>query len=192
MHDIDRDGNATAVRLAALAALHKAQTDGGVHDVGEAPEAATQGDPDGRARSHRPPEGDAEATDTGAAHNHMPGGSAGVFAAVEAAVRKGRRDFVCRLMEYRQKLDCDAIRQPGADLPDRSIEEAQFIAHRIAGVGKTLGFADLGDAARQTEAAIAAYKLERSPDLRRISISRICDLARLIEGICVDQDNCPA
>jgi len=71
------------------------------------------------------------------------------------------------------------------------IDEAMFAAHRIAGVGKTLGFPELGEAARRTEGAIAAYKKEfGSAELRSVFYSRICQLAGIIEAICADHDEC--
>ena len=178
--------------MAALAALRKAQGDAALWEAGETPDETPAGPRKPRGRATRPPMADAKTTDPDKAPKLKPDVSAGAFAAVEAAVRKSREEFVGRLVEYRKTLDCTALKAFGAEIPDASMDKAQFIAHRIAGVGKTLGFADLGDAARQAEAAIVAYKLERSSDLRNTSVSRICKLAGLIEIICADQDNCPA
>ena len=67
------------------------------------------------------------------------------------------------------------------------------IAHRIAGVGKTYGFGELGDVAREAETAISAYRTQRgSPELRAVSIARINRLARIIEDICSNPTTCPA
>ena len=96
------------------------------------------------------------------------------------------------MLEYHRKLDCDAFKAHGPDGPGVSLDEAQFVAHRIAGVGKTLGFADLGDTARQAEAAITAYKLESTADLRQAAISRICKLMGLIEATCAEHEDCRA
>ena len=192
MHDIDRGGNTTAVRLAALAALRKAQDEGAFWEAGEAANEDSPAGRTGRGRTTRPPQADASDPELSVPPKLVPDGSSSVYAAVDAAVRKSREEFVARLVEYRERLDCDTFNEASAELPDAALDKAQFIAHRIAGVGKTLGFADLGDAARQTEAAIVAYKLERTSDLRKTSISRICNLAGLIEGICTDTDNCPA
>ncbi len=54
------------------------------------------------------------------------------------------------------------------------------------------GFADLGDTARQAEAAITAYKLESTADLRQAAVSRICKLMGLIETTCAENDDCRA
>ncbi len=193
MHDIDRGANPTAVRLAAMAALRKAQADSVPWAADEADETGPSTGRPGRGRAPRLPRAvAAPAPDPSPAPKYTQDGTAGVFAAVEAAVRKSRIEFVARLAEYRKMLDCDTFRRSGPDGPDQSMDEAQFVAHRIAGVGKTLGFADLGDAARQTEAAIAAYKLDRSQDLRNRSISRICTLAGLIETVCTENEECRA
>ena len=192
MHDIDRGGSTTAARLAALAALRKAQGEGAFWEARATAEGTSPARPNGRGRNGRSPDADATETELTAAPRLAPDGSAGVFAAVDAAVRKSRQEFIARLVEYRERLDCDSFKDAHADLPEASLDKAQFIAHRIAGVGKTSGFADLGDAARHAEAAIVAYKLERSPELRKTSISRVCKLSRLIEVICTDKDNCPA
>jgi len=190
MHEIDRSGSATAVRLAALAALRKAQAEGGAWDMGETKKDARA--PGSGNRRGRPVSTQDDGTpETGPTPRLNPEGSAGVFAAVEAAVRKSRMEFIGRLLEYREKLDCGAFRV-GADLPETSMDDAQFIAHRIAGVGKTLGYADLGEAARQTETAILTWKRERSQEARKATVSRICDLAGLIETICDDEGSCYA
>jgi len=185
MHDIDRGGSSTAVRLAALAALRNAQADSTLAEEGEAEQAEQRRGHDGRGRHPRMPKSSPPDTTPG------PGGDmpAGVYAAVEAAVKKSRIEFMARLLEYRRKLDCDTFKTPGPDGLGASLDEAQFIAHRIAGVGKTLGFADLGDTARQAEAAIAAYKLESTADMRHAAVSRICKLMGLIETICAENDD---
>ncbi len=192
MHDIDRGGSATAVRLAALAALRKAQGEGAFWRTDDTPTPASRGGGSGRGSTAQPAPRDAVLPPLDTAPRLSTDGSASVFTAVEAAVRKSREEFVLRLAEYRKTLDCDLFKSAEATSSDAVFEQAQFIAHRIAGVGKTLGFADLGDAARQAEEAIVAYKLERSSDLRKTSVARICNLARLIEVICADEDNCPA
>ena len=191
MHDIDRGGNTTAVRLAALAALRKAQADGDLWGGDEAKPANALRNARRRGQHPRPPQDGSKETAANAAPRVAPDGSAGVFAAVEAAVRKSRVEFISRLVEYRTTLDCDTFGS-GVQTPDASMDEAQFIAHRISGVGKTLGFGDLGDAARQTEAAITAWKLERTQERKKTSISRICNLAGLIEEICANDDDCHA
>ena len=196
MHDIDRGGSTTAVRLAALAALRNAQADSTLAEEGEAEAAEQRGGHDGRGRHPRAPESNVPDTDLDTdpdtTHRFGQDLSAGVYAAVEAAVKKSRIEFMARLLEYRRKLDCDAFKAAGPDGPCVSLDEAQFVAHRIAGVGKTRGFADLGDTARQAEAAITAYKLESSADLRQAAVSRICKLMGLIETTCAENDDCRA
>jgi HPt (histidine-containing phosphotransfer) domain-containing protein len=196
MHDIDRGGNPTAVRLAALAALRNAQADSTLAEEGEAEEAEKRMAHDSHGAHPRKPKSSAQDPNPGndpeIAHTRGQDVSAGVYAAVEAAVKKSRVEFMARLLEYRRKLDCDAFTAAGPDGPGASLDEAQFVAHRIAGVGKTLGFADLGDTARQAEAAITAYKLESTADLRQAAISRICKLMGLIEATCAEHEDCRA
>lgn len=190
MHDIDRGANPTAVRLAALAALRRAQEtgDGWV----EADRSARTPAAAPAQRGRMPRSSDDETPDPQAAAAPRLGteGSAGVFSAVEKAIRKSRAEFLARLTVYREKLDCDAFGKAGAGEPPW--DEAQFVAHRISGVGRTLGFSDLGDAARQTEAAIAAFKRERTRDMRDVAAARVCGLVGLIEEICAAGENCRA
>lgn len=189
MHDIDRGANPTAARLAALAALRNAQS---AEEEGR--EAAH-----GRSAGRQAPDARHHADDLQGAGGPAPEPSslrpeppAGVYAAVESAVRRSRVEFLSRLLDYRRKLDCEAFGTAGPEHLNRSLDEAQFVAHRIAGVGKTLGFADLGDQARQAEAAITAYKLESSSDLRKTAIARVCALVRLIEVTCAEHEDCRA
>jgi len=113
------------------------------------------------------------------------------LAPFEAAVKKSRGAFVEKLVEYHATLYCVANSGADSDQLEEFIDEAMFAAHRIAGVGKTLGFPELGEAALRTEAAIAAYKKEfGSVELRSVFYSRICHLARIIEAICANQDEC--
>lgn len=189
MHDIDRGGNPTAARLAALSALRNAQGDDPLSRESDAEEGGKRRAHDSRARVPRAPNGTTGADRDGAASLGQEV-SAGVYAAVEAAVKKSRIEFLARLLEYRGKLDCEAFKAAGPDGLGPSLDEAQFVAHRIAGVGKTLGFADLGEMARQAEAAIMAYKKDKSADLRRTAISRICLLMGLIEATCAEHKGC--
>ena len=107
------------------------------------------------------------------------------LAGLEAAVSNSRAEFIARLPEYCKTLDHAAEATIGEDKQAPSIDEALFITHRIAGVGKTLGFPDLGDSARQTETAIAAYRRENdSTALRDVSCSQIRHLTGLIKAIC--------
>ena len=189
MHDIDRGANPTAMRLAALAALRHAQGE-------DSSETEAPGDRGGLARASSDPErrpgkpakGAKSASQEAAAS--APERPVGVYAAVEAALKRSRVEFLARLREYRGKLDCEAFKAAGADGLGRSLDEAQFVAHRIAGVGKTLGFAELGDHARQAEAAISAYKLESTADLRHTAILRVCKLVRQIEATCAEHEGC--
>lgn len=189
MHDIDRGGNATAARLAALSALRNAQEDRSGSEAGEEQDGGPRRAMDARGRQPRVPKGGAAGPEPGAAATLGQEVSAGVYAAVEAAVQRSRVEFLARLLEYRGKLDCDAFRAAGPGAPGASFDEAQFVAHRIAGVAKTLGFADLGDMARQAEAAITAYKQETSHELRQVAIVRICTLMGLIEATCAEQED---
>lgn len=108
-------------------------------------------------------------------------------AALEAAVRNSRAKFVARLAEYHKTLDHTAEVSMGEDRVASAFDEAMFVAHRIAGVGQTLGFPDLGELARQTETAIAACQREQdSAALRDVSCSQIRRLADLIKAICAD------
>lgn len=187
MHDIERGGNTTARRLAALAALRNAQgeaADGDENDGRSAGQRRTPGRPKGAA-----PRDETEHPAASRLGGEM---SSGVYAAVEAAVQRSRVEFLARLGDYRQKLDCDAFSTPGSDARIQALDEAQFVAHRIAGLGKTLGFADLGDTARSAEAAITAYKLERTTELRQTAISRICKLSGMIEATCAEHGHCTA
>lgn len=177
MHDIDRGANPTAARLAALAALRNAPgAEERARDTGH-----------GRPTGRQGPGG--SAADPGGPPPEPP---ASVYAAVESAVRRSRIEFLSRLLDYRRKLDCEAFKTAGPEHLGKSLDEAQFVAHRIAGVGKTLGFADLGDHARQAEAAITAYKLESTSDLRKTAIARVCTLVRLIEATCAEHEDCRA
>jgi len=115
------------------------------------------------------------------------------FAALEAAVRKSRGDFVVRLAEYRDTLD--RLELEGGEIreTDAALEIAMRIAHRIAGVGKTFGFEDLGDVARDAETAISDYRSRRgSPELRAESVAQINVLTGMIEHICAGHDTCLA
>lgn len=189
MHDIDRGGNTTAARLAALSALRNAQADHSGAEGTQAKDGAQRRAQDGRGRQPRVPKGGAAGPEQYSASTLGHEVSAGVYAAVEAAVKKSRVEFLARLLEYRGKLDCDAFKAKPADTLGASFDEAQFVAHRIAGVGKTLGFADLGDMARQAEAAIAAYKQQSSAEMREAAISRICLLMGLIESTCAENQD---
>lgn len=189
MHDIERGGNTTATRLAALAALRDARADDG--------RDGAQGDGEDSAEHYARIAREHASTPRslrGSGPEHGPASRFGqdVFAAVEVAVKRSRLEFIARLADYRRKLDCEAIRDADLERLAASLDEAQFVAHRIAGVGETLGFPDLGASARQTEAAITAYKLERSADLRQTAISRICTLSGLIDLTCAELGDCPA
>ncbi|PIE07078.1 MAG: hypothetical protein CSA74_09235 [Rhodobacterales bacterium] len=177
MHDSDRNDSATA-RLAGSAVGRRSCSGsvGGAAASGkERYRAGLRGDDaPAPATTGLPPAG-----------GMPPASPTGVFAAVEAAVRKSRIEFAGRLQQYREKLD--RIRLRGAAvLPDAAMDEAQFIAHRIAGVGKTLGYAALGDAARVTETAILTWKQEQSDETRQAAFRTICTLAGLIGAICDD------
>ncbi|MBV7407486.1 response regulator [Maritimibacter sp. DP1N21-5] len=126
----------------------------------------------------------AEATGSDAANETTaPPVHMSVEQALEAAVNKSRGQFVAKLAEYHVKLAQVAKADADQQQSDASIEEAMFIAHRIAGVGKTLGFPELGAVARQTEAALAAYRQELgSPELRKASVTRTDHLARVVEA----------
>lgn len=186
MHDIDRGGKTTAARLAAMAALRNAQS-----EEDRARPGGGDGGRDTRGRGPAGPRRGAAPDDAEAPPRLGPEVSAGVYSAVEAALKRSRMEFLARLVDYKAKLDCETVKLGETDRFDTSLDEAQFVAHRIAGVGKTLGFADLGDQARQTEAAISAYKQDRTQELRNSAIRRICGLMGVIESIC-DQYDCPA
>lgn len=191
MHDIDRGANPTAARLAALTALRNGQ---------EAEERETGADTLGRSARHKAGRHEQRPADPapgsgGRAQDpagQSPEPPASVYAAVESAVRRSRVEFLSRLSDYHRKLDCEAFKTAGSEGLGESLDEAQFVAHRIAGVGKTLGFADLGDHARQAEAAITAYKRESTSDLRKAAIARVCNLVRLIETTCAEHEDCQA
>ena len=111
MHDIDRGANSTAARLAALAALRNAQAD----EARDADRTRERSAPDGRSR---------RAADTEDGSNDRPrdtaGGPAserpaGVYAAVESAVKRSRIEFLSRLLDYRRRLDCEAFATGGPD-----------------------------------------------------------------------------
>ncbi|SMH53258.1 Hpt domain-containing protein [Maritimibacter sp. HL-12] len=113
------------------------------------------------------------------------------LAPFEAAVKKSRRAFVEKLAEYHATLACAIISAPDADQSEPFVDAAMFVAHRIAGVGKTLGFAELGEAARRAEVAIAAYEKDLgSAERHSVCHARICQLASIIEAICADHDDC--
>ncbi len=172
MHDIESEGSTAAVRLAAVAALKKVQSEGIAWGSCPGPAPYQVRLQSGSEPPSAPP-------------RLNPEGSADVFAAVEAAVRKSRDEFLGRLQDYSAALDCTALKEPAA-MPDAKLDEAQFIAHRIAGVGKTFGYAALGDAARATENAILAWKQEQSDELRRAAVAKVCNLADRIDAICDD------
>ncbi len=177
MHDISRGANSTAARLAALTALREAQAEEALRH------------PNGVEAPANPPRAAGiDAPDT--THRLGRDVSTGVFAAVEAAVQRSRLEFIDRLVEYRTALDCQAMKRAASGQLDGALDQAQFVAHRIAGVGKTLGFTELGDQARQTEAAITAYKVERTPALRETAVGRVCRLVGQIESVCAEHD-CP-
>lgn len=113
------------------------------------------------------------------------------LAPFEAAVKKSRRAFVEKLVEYHATLACAITAAPDADQSEPFVDEAMFVAHRIAGVGKTLGYPELGEAARRAEAAIAAYEKELgSAEQRSVCHTLLCQLASIIEAICADHDDC--
>lgn len=117
----------------------------------------------------------------------------GFLSPFEAAVKKSQGAFVVKLVEYHATLYTAANTDTDSDRFEASVEEALFAAHRIAGVGKTLGFGELGDAARKAEVAISAYQKNfGSAERYRRYQSRICQLARMIEAICADHDGFPA
>lgn len=192
MHDIDRGANPTAVRLAALAALRRAQEVGDGWIEGERPGHGPVGASAARGRMPRPSADDAPDQAPIVPPRLGAEGASGVFSAVEKAIRKSRAEFLARLTVYREKLDCETFGKSGAAEGELPWDDAQFVAHRISGVGRTLGFSDLGDAARQTEAAIAAFKRERTGARREAAIARVCGLAGLIEEICASGENCNA
>ncbi|HGG63875.1 MAG TPA: hypothetical protein ENK34_04795 [Rhodobacteraceae bacterium] len=128
---------------------------------------------------------------SGSTNGTIQKAASNAIAGLEAAVRNSRAEFVARLPEYYKTLDHAAEAAMGEGILAPSVDEVMFIAHRIAGVGKTLGFPDLGDSARQTETAIAAYRCEQdSTVLRDISFSKIRHLAGLIEAICAAHGKC--
>lgn len=189
MHDIDRGASPTAVRLAALAALRNAQgAEKGTKDAAQSRPAWRRTGDEGHP-ADPVPRGGGAGPDQATPNPEPP---AGVYAAVESAVRRSRVEFLSRLLDYRRKLDCEAFLSASPDNLGKSLDEAQFVAHRIAGVGKTLGFADLGDHARQAEAAITAYKIESTPDLRKTAIAQVCALVRLIEITSAEHEDCRA
>lgn len=115
------------------------------------------------------------------------GDVAQVNAALEAAVAKSRAEFLRRLAEYQGKLGCDSIAAHDAQQQVASfslntrLDDAQFIAHRIAGLGLTLGFGELGDTARQTEAAIMAFRKDQSADRCQAAFLQIAELCSSID-----------
>lgn len=105
----------------------------------------------------------------------------------ESAVKKSRATFIMKLGEYHAAL-CRAA-NCNADELGAALDQAMLAANRIGGVGHTLGFGDLGDAAHRAETAILAYKKQTgSAERRRVFRSRIRRLARMIEAICADYD----
>lgn len=119
--------------------------------------------------------------------------STGAFAALQAAIRKSRGDFVGRLAQYRDTLANLDLETGDPRQTDASLELAMRIAHRLSGTSKTFGFSALGDAARDAENAINAYRADRgSQELRAASIARINRLSWHIAEICSNPTTCPA
>ncbi|WP_415182681.1 Hpt domain-containing protein [Phaeovulum sp.] len=77
---------------------------------------------------------------------------------LHAVLEQVRIDFVQRLkIQLRQLQSIRAqIVTPGCD---DDLRELEFIAHKINGLAKTLGFQSLGDAAESLEVAIASLEL---------------------------------
>lgn len=207
MHSRKRDSKSTISKGAKLDAPHvmcfdkngrnrgdKSHLQLGDGDLGQSNSSRSNREPKNHVSSLRPtrkhtPDG-AVGDDCGRfASFHENSNSA--LAPFEAAVKKSRGAFVEKLDEYHATLYCAANSGADIDQLEEFIDEAVFAAHRIAGVGKTLGFPELGEAARRTETAIVAYKQEfGSVELRSVFYLRICQLASIIEAICADHDEC--
>ncbi len=113
MHDIDRGGNPTAARLAALAALRNAQADSTLAEEGEAEDAAQRSGHDGRGRHPRVPKSNVGRTpdpDTATLGQERVGGR---LRGRRGGGERSRIEFMARLLEYRSKLDCDAFKAAG-------------------------------------------------------------------------------
>jgi len=136
---------------------------------------------------HRRHRGDTPAETSAGSTRSLHAKSLNAFAALEAAAKKSRRGFVAKLAEYRGELDFAGDPATGGDQLEAFLDRAMFISHRIAGAAKTLGFPELGDRARQCEAAIAASKeAPGSFGQWKVPLARIHDLAGLIDVICAE------
>lgn len=79
------------------------------------------------------------------------------FSRLQAGLSAVRRRFAAALperAEVLQALQAELDKETG---PFRSMEAAQLNLHKIAGTAETLGFCNLGDAARQCEDMIVAH-----------------------------------
>lgn len=72
---------------------------------------------------------------------------------IEAAIEEIRSDFIRKLIGYSRRLQ-HLLEADDTNARTDRVEEATFIAHRIAGVAGTFGYPRLGDLARNTERAL--------------------------------------
>lgn len=109
------------------------------------------------------------------------------IAALEPAVHKIRSEFIAKLTEYRRRLDFALDAETDDIERDAYVDDAVFVSHRIAGVARTFGFAELGEVARRTESNLAAYRDDQAlVELEMVS-ARIAQLIKAIDKVCAEE-----
>lgn len=109
--------------------------------------------------------------------------SRAALAALSPAVEKIRGEFVGKLTGYHARLRSAIMSDAKPEQQKALFDDASFVSHRIAGVGHTLGYSELGAAARRTEAMLAAYKSNDVSVGRDVVIAQIRQLMVMIEAI---------
>ncbi|HXF91066.1 MAG TPA: Hpt domain-containing protein, partial [Candidatus Nitrosotenuis sp.] len=74
-----------------------------------------------------------------------------------------QRAYVENLTKHITQIDHLTAQQQRGNFNLESLQELKFIAHKLAGSGKTFGFPDISDYARQLEQFIFQAESESSP-----------------------------
>jgi len=80
-----------------------------------------------------------------------------------AGLEKIRASFLQVLVEREQTLSASLADFAVPDRREDAISAVEFVAHKIAGTGGVLGFADLGTKARTVEEAIGQARKSGAP-----------------------------
>src|SRR5690606_29348025 len=95
--------------------------------------------------------------------------------ALRDAIARLRPRYLQTMAEFKGRLDTAARQAASPAAGARPLEDATFVAHRIAGTAANFGWPELGELAMQTESALREHLSDRIP--RATALTHIRDLS---------------